>query len=141
MTLTPCVPCNCIGGNIDNNKFKQDVEIILCAILAALPGPGGAAPVQLPDVTKAFSFFTNAYQALGFVDSAKEVSYVTITNDSDGVYAVSFNNSTEQYRILANSYKIITFDGANLDATNDMYMKYVTAPTIGNVIVEGYYYA
>jgi len=41
MTLTPCEPCNCIPGYIDNVKFKQDVEIILCAILAATGGGSG----------------------------------------------------------------------------------------------------
>lgn len=35
MALTPCEPCECIPANIPNDKFKQDVLVILCAILEA----------------------------------------------------------------------------------------------------------
>lgn len=38
MPPTPCEPCNCIPGNISNDKFKQDIEVILCNIVAALAG-------------------------------------------------------------------------------------------------------
>ncbi len=40
MSLTPCAPCECIQGIIQNEKFKQDIEIILCDILAAIAGTG-----------------------------------------------------------------------------------------------------
>lgn len=40
MPLTPCSPCECQPGYIDNMKFKQDVEEILCSILSALSGGG-----------------------------------------------------------------------------------------------------
>lgn len=33
MALTPCAPCDCIPANISNEVFKQDVIILLCAIL------------------------------------------------------------------------------------------------------------
>lgn len=36
MALTPCSPCDCISGVIPNDKFKQDVEIILCSIMTSL---------------------------------------------------------------------------------------------------------
>lgn len=35
MVLTPCAPCECISANIPNDKFKQDVLTILCAIYNA----------------------------------------------------------------------------------------------------------
>ena len=42
--------------------------------------------------------------------------------------------------MLANTYKVIDFDGANVDVTVDLYMKYVVAPSLGSVIIEAYYY-
>lgn len=36
MGLTSCNPCGCISGNIENGKFKQDVETLLCSVLDAL---------------------------------------------------------------------------------------------------------
>src|SRR6266853_2213479 len=36
MAITPCDPCDCIGGNISDAKFKQDIEILLCAIRAGI---------------------------------------------------------------------------------------------------------
>lgn len=137
-----CDPCGtCIPPKMSIDWWRQAVLTVLCQIAGGLPG--AQTIVQLADVVKAFSFFTNAYQALGFLDSERKLAYAMITNDSDGVYAVSFNNSTEQYRVLANTTKIIDFQGGNLEAaalTPDMYMKYIVAPTIGNVYVEGFYY-
>ncbi len=46
MALTPCNPCDCIGGNISDAKFKQDVIILLCSILAASGGVVLTAPEQ-----------------------------------------------------------------------------------------------
>ncbi len=135
-----CTPCNCIPGNINKDYFMQSVMVILCDILGALPGPGGSTVVPLPDEVKVFSFFTNAYQALGLVDAQKKLSHIMITNNTDGDYAVSFDGVNENYRVLANTYKVIDFDGANLDVTTDMYMKYVVAPSLGSVIIEAYYY-
>jgi len=39
MTLLPCSPCGCIPGNISNEKFKQDVEILLCNNVGSLSIP------------------------------------------------------------------------------------------------------
>jgi len=78
--------------------------------------------------------------ALGLVDAEKKLSHIVITNNSDGDYAVSFDGVNENYRVLANTYKVIDFDGANVDVTVDLYMKWVTAPSLGSVIIEAYYY-
>jgi hypothetical protein len=137
-----CEPCEgCIPGNMNKDWFMQAVIRVLCQILGALPGPGGAEPVPLPDEVKAYTFFTNAYQALGLVDAQLKISHLVITNNSDGDYAISFNNSDENYRVLANTYKVIDFDGANITVATDVYAKYVAAPSLGSVIFEAYYYA
>lgn len=36
MALPPCDPCTCIPDNITDDKFKQDVENVLCQTLTAL---------------------------------------------------------------------------------------------------------
>lgn len=36
MPLPPCGPCECIPANIGDDKFKQDVEVVLCQALVAL---------------------------------------------------------------------------------------------------------
>jgi len=39
MAITPCEPCDCVSPNIPNDLFKQQVLIVLCAILDALQNP------------------------------------------------------------------------------------------------------
>lgn len=53
MVLPPppsaCSPCDCIPGTIPNETFKQQVIVLLCAILDALNAPG---PVLLQEQPK-----------------------------------------------------------------------------------------
>jgi len=46
--IDPCNPCSCIGGNIGDDKFKQDVLVILCDIVTALTvsPTNGIAPCE-----------------------------------------------------------------------------------------------
>ena len=139
----PCNPCGtCVPPNVGNDQFKVSVLVALCEILTAISeGTLTASPTVLPDVVKAYSFFLNTYQALGLVDAEKKLSHIVVTNNSDGDYALSLNNSSEHYRVLANSYKVIDFDGRNVSVTTDLYAKWVQQPSLGSVIFEAYYYA
>ena len=138
-----CDPCGsgCIPPKMSKDYWQQAVLVALCQIVSGVTPGGDTTLVQLPDVVKAFGFFTNAYQVLGLVDAEKKLSHIMITNNTDGDYAVSFNNSTEAYRVLANSYKVIDFDKENLEVAIDMYMKWLVAPSLGSVIIEAYYFA
>lgn len=86
MALTPCDPCSCIPGNISVDKFKQDVEIILCNILAAVAAATGQ-DVNLIGINGVAPSVGNGATNTGTLR-------VTISNDSTGVVGLSTGSNT-----------------------------------------------
>lgn len=137
-----CRPCDCISPNTNKQYFMQAVQEILCSIVASLPANRDI--VFLPEVTKAFGFFTNAYQAAGFVDAEKLLGFFKVTNLTDGEIIGSFDNVNPAFTVQAGQTVIYQFaqDGGQLTVTNDVYLKYGSAvPSLGSVLLEGYYSA
>lgn len=140
MALDDCNPCGCIPPNIPNDKFKHDVELILCSILDALTGGGVASSITpIADKTIAFGTVTNAYAVTGFVDANKQISNVTVDNNTDGDMSISYNGSTEWFNVAAGSSRTVDFGLRRLTVTTDLYIKYTVAPSLGSVVISGWY--
>src|SRR5574340_961961 len=125
MAITPCVPCGCIPGNIQEQTFKQDVLIVLCAILAA--SGGGSTPITATpyaQVSVAAAAVPNAYASQGFA-SVKEL---TVINTTDADLEFQFDGSGAgivHNTVLSNSIRTISFTPAT--ATGPVYMRYKSA--------------
>lgn len=83
-------------------------------------------------IIKAYTFFTGSYQDTGLT-SISTTSEATIVNDSDGLYYVSWDGSNNYHAILPYMTRSLPV----MDGAAALYMKYVTAPTVGNVYIEG----
>lgn len=86
MAITPCVPCNCIPGTIGNDKFKSDVENILCSILAAVSSGSVDQDVNLVGINGVAPSAGNGTTNAGTLR-------VTISSDSTGTLAVTQSGS------------------------------------------------
>lgn len=136
----PCNPCTgCVPGFIDQDAFKQAVLSALCDIYSAVTGD--ITVTVLPQVSKAFGFFTNAFQVASFVDANKKIRYLSVYNQTDGTIAGSFNNTDTHFTVEAGQLYTVNFGSSMqvLDVTTDLYLKYTVAPSLGNVLISGYY--
>lgn len=140
MALSTCDPC-CRPTDVSrsNDSFKASVLIIMCAMLEALGGGTESAEAAEanfdPVVTKLASFFTNAYQVV--LTPSGPVDFYTVTNTSDALLSVSFDNGATVAAIIQpESSRIIDFGSSQ--STAPLYSKYLTAPTTGtdNVYFE-----
>lgn len=61
-TIAACDPCGCIPGNISNDKFKQDVEAILCKIVTNTSS--GIPPADLATIEADLAAIKTAILAL-----------------------------------------------------------------------------
>lgn len=141
MALTPCQPCSCIDGNIPNDKFKQDIEVILCAILAA----AGGTPAPF---TNNWNYFEQAVPAsvpaaftvaLAVTDGYK---WIRVLNDLNAAIELSFDGGTlRQFKINAGENLDIPLF-ANRLAPLSVFYRYATgepAPTLGKIEIIGGY--
>lgn len=142
MALEPCVPCNCIPGNISNDKFKQDVELILCAILEAFDGGGISvtiAPVNpVPRFSAAFGTITDTPQNSGLFGSGSKFGYLHITNTTDATIIISSDSSTEWFVIPSGGERDIQIPvQLSGDLGGIYYHASPALPTIGTLYIEG----
>lgn len=124
MALTPCAPCNCIPGVIGVEKFKQDVEIILCNILTAIEESALGGAVDLTGINGVAPSVNN-----GAVDAG--TLRVTLANDSTGQVRITPSTTPAQSSV-AGSASNVTLLAANSsrrgatifnDSTATLYLK------------------
>lgn len=88
MAIVQCSPCeSCIGSNILNEKFKQDVELILCGILAAIETETTNGNVNLVGVNGVAPAVGNGITNTGTLR-------VTLSSDSTGTVALNAGANT-----------------------------------------------
>lgn len=87
-------------------------------------------------VTKAFGFFTATFQAVGIITSGSAVS-LSVWNDNDTAIYLSWDGGTTIHSIIPPKASV-TYPFAQLDRiqTTDIWSRYVTAPTVGDVYFE-----
>lgn len=140
MAITPCAPCSCIPGNIPNDKFKQDVEILLCAIAAAV-SPDSPTNHEIVPFTgasiDAAAFTSAAY--LSVVTTTK-VSFLEVNNQTSRALEISFDGSTIYKYAPSGEITTIYFEPVPLVVTA-VYLRGLggTNPTEGQAFVSGYY--
>lgn len=146
MAIEPCVVCDCIPGNISPQKFNQDVEIILCGILAALTDdiiPVAAAPItpSVP-VTVAFGAITGTYQlASGIVGSGVVLGYLHIQNNTDADIKIGISSTQDWITVFATESRDIQLPIQTPGSLGGIYYKYTgAAPTQGTLYIEGGHY-
>lgn len=113
MPLTPCDPCNCVPGYIDNVKFKQDVEVILCGILGALSG--GGDQLLLSESFTAVASGTPVGPITGLNKIAMQVSAVGGQPDDWSVELYGSYDGVAYGRILTHSLGVNNDGGYVLD--------------------------
>lgn len=66
-----------------------------------------------------------------------------ITNGTDGDLVFSLTSTGAQFIVRANSVEEFPFgeNGGTAVVTTDLYGKFLVAPTMGNVDIEGFYTA
>lgn len=138
MVFTPCNPCaNCIQSNIPNDKFKQDVEFILCQILAATSGETSPLAVFNPQISIAAVDLNAAYTNTGAVNGYKGL-YIINTTDSDLEF--QFGSSTIgniDFTVQSNANKEFIFAPAK--SLGSLYVRWKGgAANIGSLIIEGW---
>lgn len=100
-----------------------------------------AIPVQ----TVAYSSITSSFVATGSAMPAP-IRILKISNTTDADMYISYNGSTIHDAIPASSGMVLDFttnktlpDGSFLAQGTVIYVKYVSAPTSGNVYISAYY--
>jgi hypothetical protein len=87
-------------------------------------------------VKKAYSFFSGTQQAIGILDSGSALKF-NIWNDTDANMIGSLDGgSTDHFVIPARCAKTINLGELGRKESADLYMKYESAPTTGNVYFE-----
>lgn len=136
MTLTPCAPCDCIGGNISDQKFKQDLEIILCGLIASNNGL-----TNVPAVTMAFGSISGTYATSAFTP-AESLRQLAVYNSTDKAVQLSYDaGATNGPVIPAGASRVFDFaaDGGLMDV-NTVFVKSIGgSPGSGSVILDGFY--
>lgn len=135
MALIPCDPCDCIPSNIGNDKFKQDVENMLCQALNALGyippqgtcDPCGCIPANIPndkfkqDVEVLLCALISAIGGGGGGGTVTDFIF-TNANGISGVVATSTSTPTLTLSLGAITPTTIVASGAisgfNLSGTN-----------------------
>jgi hypothetical protein len=111
MALTPCTPCGCIPGNIGNDKFKQDVEVLLCAILTAVGGPdeGLIAARFFFGSVAAAGINTSTFTTLVTNTGNERAVAIDVFNRTDRDMYISFNGTDNQEFVPTGVGKLIQF--------------------------------
>ncbi len=135
MALDECAPCNCIPVNIPNDKFKRDVELLLCELIAATTG-GGATPFAFQTLVNVpFGSITASYVSTGFFAGKTESNFLRITNNTDTTVDVRVGLAGGTIQLLSNSSQDFNNEIFTVDT---LYLKYDSAPaTLGSVQFEG----
>lgn len=144
MALTPCAPCNCIAGNIPNDKFKQDVEIILCAIASSVtPPPVDTDLTNIPAVSIAAASTTVGFSTTGFTSAGGYLRQLGVQNNTNQDIQLSYDGGTTAGPIVPlgtfRQIDFVTNGGVMPMAT--LFMKYLNGaqPTLGQVVIDGFY--
>lgn len=88
MALEPCDPCSCISGNTPIDTYRQNVQLILCSILGAIEGSGGAGEnVNITGINGVAPAVGNGATNTGTLR-------VTLSNDSTGLVGLNAGVNT-----------------------------------------------
>lgn len=134
MALTACAPCDCISSNIPNDKFKQDIETILCDLLTAQTSLG----TQAQFVTHTIAGATAGIPTTGvkLVTNSNASKQVTVNSTLDVATLVSLDGGVNYpYAVAATNGTLTVNLGQNgLYTAEDIWIKAVTSnSTSGSV--------
>lgn len=133
MALTPCVPCDCISANIPNDKFKQDIETILCGIL------GGTGGSQATFVTGSVAGAAGGVPTTGvklIENTGNMGKQISINNTTDRALLISLDDGvTYGYPVAATTGSlVIDLGGSGLYTAKDIYAKAVGSNTTSGTL-------
>lgn len=136
MPLSSCTPCTCISPLIGNDKFKQDIEIILCDILTVLDAQGKAAiPRELVQIA-----YTSVAASFTQVLTGYTCTWYKIINRTTSDLIFSINGLSSHFLVEANSEETYgdVLLGALVGATGLWYKSATPQlPDSGYFIVQG----
>lgn len=139
MPITPCDPCTCIGGNINQGTYRQSVITLLCNLVNGGGGTPtfGRAATPLAAQQIPYTAVTTSYTQ---VSTAYVGVYYKIQNRTDVDLEFSLNNSTGVLFVEANSEETIGDPTlSEIVGTTGLYLKNVgpDAATTGFVRIQG----
>lgn len=125
------------GTVVGSTGYYADGSVYAGVLTALVPCEESViAAMYSAMVTKAFGFFTNAFQAIGLIASGS-ARQVEIWNDTDANMIGSWDGGvTTHFIIPSRAVKTIPFYLTGVKQSTDVYMKYASAPTTGNVYFE-----
>lgn len=143
MALTPCAPCSCIAGNIPNDKFKQDVEIILCNIAAGLAPVADVDLNNVPAASVGFASIGAVYGTSGFTPTGGYLRSLGVQNSTDQDIQLSYDGGVTAGPIVpSGTFRQVDFAvNGGVMPVGTIFVKYLNgvAPTQGQVVIDGFY--